>query len=137
MVIRSRRPSRQVNALRQEEGSQPIPGVSQPDELATELLKHNIQRRQQKWILFWAGLLVCGFIFFIFCFALLGCVRTLELLEKTPFILVPLSILGATPVIMLIILFRCVFRPPQDNDLIDKKDMETIREIISLFKSVN
>lgn len=123
-------PGRQIAAIRGDGNAS-----SPKDNLANEMLGHHRQRRRQKSLLFYSGLVACCLIFIFFCVALFFVDRTKELIEITPFALIPLSILGATPVLILVILFRCVFRPSGDNGLLDKKDIETVKEIVGLFRS--
>lgn len=119
-----------ANALREEGDA----GETPKDALANEMLNHHRQRRAHKQFLFWSGLLGAGGIFTIFCCILVFCDRFKELLQITPFALIPISVLGFTPLLILIFLFRCVFRPSGDSTLIDKKDLEVLKEIAAIFK---
>ena len=104
--------------------------------LEDEMLEHPRQRRFHKRFLFWGALLGSGVLLVLFCAVLLWSDRPQTLLTITPFALIPLSLLRATPVIILIFLFKSVFRPAANTDILDKKDIETFKDIVSIIKSV-
>lgn len=100
------------------------------------MLEHHRQRRRHKSVLFWGALLVCAALFSLFCYAMLFSDLPLRYLEKSAFSLIPLTLLGAAPLLLLVSLFRCVFRPTGSTDLLDKKDMEAVKDLAAIIKAV-
>lgn len=100
------------------------------------MLEHHRQRRRHKSVLFWGALLACAALFSLFCYAMLFSDLPLRYLETSAFSLIPLTLLGAAPLLLLVSLFRCVFRPSGNTDLLDKKDMEAVKDLAAIIKAV-
>lgn len=113
-----------------------LPSGTKNKALEDEMLEHHRQCRRHKSVLFWGALLVCAALFSLFCYAMLFSDLPLRYLEKSVFSLIPLTLLGAAPLLLLVSLFRCVFRPTGSTDLLDKKDMEAVKDLAAIIKAV-
>ena len=113
-----------------------LPKSAKNKALEDEILEHHRQRRRHKSVLFWGALLVCVALFILFCYAMLFSDLPLRYLERSAFSLIPLTLLGAAPLLLLVSLFRCIFRPSGHTDLVDKKDMEMVKDLAAIIKAV-
>lgn len=113
-----------------------LPKSAKNKALEDEILEHHRQRRRHKSVLFWGALLVCVALFILFCYAMLFSDLPLRYLEISAFSLIPLTLLGAAPLLLLVSLFRCIFRPSGNTDLVDKKDMEMVKDLAAIIKAV-
>lgn len=113
-----------------------LPTSTKNKALEDEILEHHRQRRRHKSVLFWGALLVCAALFILFCYAMLFSNLPSMYLERSAFSLIPLTLLGAAPLLLLISLFRCIFRPSGNTDLVDKKDMEMVKDLAAIIKAV-
>lgn len=106
--------------------------------LEDEKLQHYRQRRFHKAVLLWGALGGCIVLFSFFCYVMLFSDLPLRYLEKSVFSLIPLTLMGVAPLILLVSLFRCVFRPSGNTDLIDKKDLvEVVKDVASIIKALH
>lgn len=102
-----------------------------------ERLAHDKQQRRHKEWIFYTSLLVCIAMFVCFCF-LVGCSsRALALIEKSPFAIVLITLMGGIPTLLIAIIFKGVFPVSgKDDDVISKKDIETVKEVIMMCKDM-
>lgn len=105
--------------------------------LADEMLDHHRQRRIHKRWLFWGTAIIFLVMWGFFIYFLVFCERLKELLTITPLSLLPVGMLGVIPTIGIIMMFKCVFRPSSKEKAWGKSDLEAIKEILSVFKSLN
>lgn len=63
--------------------------------------------------------------------------RVLCLIDKSPFAIVLISLMGGIPAVLLAIIFKGVFHVVgKDDDVISKNDLEACKEIIAVCKSM-
>lgn len=102
-----------------------------------EHLEHNKQQRRHKTWIFYSLLFICVAMLACFLFLVGFSERTLALLEKSPFAIILVTLMGGIPAILLGVIFKGVFHVQgKDDDFISKKDLETFKELIGMCKDI-
>ena len=111
--------------------------AGQDSKWVDERLEHNKQQRRHKAWIFYTSLFICIAMLSSFCF-LVGCSsRALSLIEKSPLAIVLITLMGGIPTILIAVVFKGVFHiPGKDDDVISKKDIETVKEVIMMCKDI-
>ena len=121
------------------EGISPVPrerfDVPAPDSRwVEESLSHQSQQREHKKCLFCALLWVSFAMLFLFVILIAFCDRTILLLSKTPFAVLPLSLMGLIRTVLLVALAKGVFGHTPKQEVSPDSAVSTIIKLVEFIK---